>query len=229
MKIVLLPGLGSSPELFVPLIEAAPPRFECSVVSYPEDPDFSYPDYAEHVDENCCPRTPFMLLGESFSGPVAILTAARRPAGLAGIILCNSFAVRPAWRGWRHLPWERLMTIPVTRTIAGLVMSGFDEADRLLAPIRRAHRGISPEVLAARTRLALEVDVRPELTALEVPVLYLRGRHDRLVRPSSWKQVVRCLPSTRVHQIAGPHLLLQVVPDGCWRAIAEFVDDLEPP
>jgi pimeloyl-ACP methyl ester carboxylesterase len=227
MKILLLPGLGSSPELFEPLIEAAPPRFESSVVSYPEDPDFSYPDYAEYVLDQCSPRTSFVLLGESFSGPVAILAAARKPAGLAGVILCNSFVVRPAWRSWRHLPWERLMTIPVTRTTAGLFIAGFADAHRFLAPIRRAHRGIGPEVLASRLRLTLEVDVRHEVGALDKPLLYLRGSQDRLVSSRSWKQVVRNQPSTRVVQIAGPHLVLQVAPEACWRAISEFADGLE--
>ena len=43
----------------------------------------------------------YFLLGESFSGPLAIRIAANPPAGLAGVILCGTFAKNP-------LPWLRL-------------------------------------------------------------------------------------------------------------------------
>lgn len=119
------------------------------------------------------------------------------------------------------------MTIPVTRTTAGLFMVGFADAKRFLAPIRRAHRGVEPEVLASRLRLTLRVDVGRELAALETPVLYLRGSDDRLVGSRSWRNVVRNRPSTRVAHVAGPHLLLQVAPEDSWRAIAEFAQGFQ--
>lgn len=40
-------------------------------------------------------REPYLLLGESFSGPIALSIAARRPALLRGVVLCCSFACNP--------------------------------------------------------------------------------------------------------------------------------------
>src|SRR5688572_22228863 len=98
-RIVLLPGLDGTGKLFAPLLGALEPEFECQVVSYPD----SLTDYAAHeahVRAVLPKDRPFMVLGESFSGPIAVRLGANPPPSLAGIILSASFLRSPhAWLG----------------------------------------------------------------------------------------------------------------------------------
>lgn len=226
MRVVLLPGLDGTGELFRWFVDQAPGGFECSVVEYPAHGVVGYPEYSAFVLEKHVPGEPFVLVAESFSGPVAVLTAAKQPDGLVGIVLCNTFVLPPAWTGMRHLPWIWHLRRPVPKLAAGFFLVGFRRVSEFIAPIRRANLGVDPAVLASRMKAVFKVDVRTELAGLEVPIMYLRGAQDRLVRPRSMNQVTSIRSDTQVVEISGPHLLFQTTPDESWRAIEEFTAGL---
>jgi pimeloyl-ACP methyl ester carboxylesterase len=66
------------------------------VVAYPPGQVLDYEGATNFARARLPLQQPFVLLGESFSGPVAIALAAARPPGLLGLILCCSFARNPA-------------------------------------------------------------------------------------------------------------------------------------
>jgi pimeloyl-ACP methyl ester carboxylesterase len=105
-----------------------------------------------------------------------------------------------------------------------LHLTGFRHASRFIGDIREANATVAPEVRAHRLRSVLDVDVRPELAGLSLPVLYLRGTRDRLVSKRNLDRVVAANPATEVARIAAPHLLLQMAPNACWRAIEAFLE-----
>ena len=223
MKYLLLPGLDGTGKLFEPFVAHAPSGTSCSIVSYPVDRELSYPECAEIVMANFIPEEPFVIVAESFSGPVAVLVASSQPSALAGVVLCNTFVFRAAWRGFSHLPWVFLFRLPLTRFSVGLHLTGFKHASRLVDSIRAANRPVLPNVRASRLRSALSVDVRDQLAGLNVPVIYLRGIHDRLVLSSGVRHVVSARPITPVVRVPGPHLLLQVAPQRSWQEVSSFV------
>jgi pimeloyl-[acyl-carrier protein] methyl ester esterase len=225
MDVVLLPGLDGTGELFRWFVEAAPAKFQCSVAAYPRDTVLSYPDYAALVIDRYVRDEPFLLVAESFSGPIAVIVAAQRPDRVAGLVLCNTFVARPGWTGLRYFPWGWHFRWSVPRFAAGFFLVGFRDVARFVGPIRQANDDVDPTVLASRMQLALAANVKRELVNLNVPVMYLRGTRDRLVGSRSVKQVLSIRPSTRIVQIPGPHLLLQVAPTESWRAISQFISD----
>jgi pimeloyl-ACP methyl ester carboxylesterase len=92
---VLLPGMDGTGVLFADFVASLPPEFKPLVVAYPNDPKLGYPEL-EVLARAALPRDQrFILLGESFSGPVAISIAASNPPGLLGLILCCTFARSP--------------------------------------------------------------------------------------------------------------------------------------
>ncbi len=223
MNFLLLPGLDGTGKLFEPFVRHEPEGASCTVASYPVDRELSYPECADLVAARFFPNTPFVIVAESFSGPVAILTASKRPPNLKGVVLCNTFAYRASWRGFSLLPWSWLFRWPTSRFTVGVHLTGFDRAAEFVDAIRAANAPVLPSVRASRLRSALTVDVRRELAALELPVMYLRGRHDRLVFGNCLRTVVETRPETIVVAVPGPHLLLQVEPERSWREIATFV------
>ena len=73
-----------------------------------------------------------------------------------------------------------------------------------------------------RLRQALSVDVSDELVAVEVPILYLRGRFDTTVRPWSLRHIQSLRPDVALFEYPVAHLLLQLSPQLAWSAIDSF-------
>lgn len=94
-KLVLLPGLDGSGDFFDALCRQLPPQWRIQVIRYPGDQPLSYGELARLVWAALPDDSPFVLVAESFSGPVAIQVAAMRPAGLMGVVLCATFARNP--------------------------------------------------------------------------------------------------------------------------------------
>lgn len=224
MKFLLLPGLDGTGRLFDGFTRHAPGDASCIVANYPVDRELSYPECAEIVISEFLPDGEFVIIAESFSGPVAVLAAASHPRGLAGLVLCNTFIYRAAWRGFGLFPWLLLFKMPLSRLSVGIHLTGFGRAAELVGIIRTANASVLPSVRASRLRSALAVDVRPEFAALDLPIMDLRGDRDRLVLGNCAQWVKRTRPESRAVTIPGPHLLLQTEAEGCWREITAFVD-----
>jgi pimeloyl-ACP methyl ester carboxylesterase len=225
--LVLLPGMDGTGEHFAALLHALDGRVPYKVVRYPDEP-LEYAEYERIAREALPVATPFVLLGESFSGPIALSIAATKPQGLVGYVLCASFAScpRPLLRMVRPL----LGLLPVHRA-PGALTAHFLMGRFATPELRRANasalRRVSPRTLRARLRLVADVDVSAKLCEIGVPGLYLRGTEDRLVPHGVCHALLRHAPRLRVVDVEGPHFLLQVNPRAAAQAIGEFVESVE--
>ena len=225
MHLVLLPGLDGTGVLMRPLLAALPREITPVVVTYPGDEPLGYAGLLPRAMAALPAGEPFVLLGESFGGPLALRVAAARPRGLAGVVLCATF-VRSPHRGvpkWMHHAVQpaAMRLLPPFAQLK-MMLGGYSTPE-LRALSAEALALVRPEVLAARLRDVLHVDVTGELTSCPVPVLYLRGRHDRVVPAHNLREIQRLRPSVEVAEIAAPHLLLQTQPAAAAEAIAAFV------
>ncbi len=223
MKVVLLPGLDGTGELFAGLLRTAPPGIEVSIVRYPGREILDYDGHLEVARRHLPATGPFLLVAESFSGPIGIRLAAEAPPGLVGLVLCNTFARRPSWRGFRHLPWELFFRRPVPRFTVRRRLAGRWTSPEWVRVVRRATADVDPAVLAARMRSVLSVDVSEELRRVAVPLLYLHGTRDGLVPRRSLEHIRAVKPSVEVVELDAPHMLLEVVPEEAWGAIVTFL------
>ncbi|MFZ6756081.1 alpha/beta fold hydrolase [Undibacterium sp. Ji50W] len=206
-----MPGLDGTGTLYAPLHQALDGRCRLIVVTYPVDQALDYAAL-ETVARTYLPEDEdYMLLGESFSGPIGISIAASQPPGLRALILCASFArnPRPSLAGFRHLlPCLPVRMAPLA-VVSHLLLGKFSTAEwRQL--LTSALASVSTDVLKARMRSVLLADVRGELSDIKVPVLYLRATQDRLVPASAHKDIQKCLPSKELYEFDAPHFLLQV-------------------
>lgn len=224
VALVLLPGLDGTGLLLADFAASFGPEVEVIVASYPPDAALGYSDL-EPVARSFLPKDrPFFLLGESFSGPIAISIAASRPPGLLGLVLCCSFArsPRPQFAVLRPL----LSLVPVAALPVALLsffVLGRFSSSALCGPLAKSLAQVSPAVLRARARAALSVDVSALLPGVDVPVLYLRASEDRVVPVSASRLVVSLAPSAKVVAFSAPHFLLQVLPSQAACAVREFM------
>jgi pimeloyl-[acyl-carrier protein] methyl ester esterase len=102
-KLILLPGMDGTGELFTDLLEALPDEFETEAVRYPTDGCLSYAQRMPLVKSATTISKPFVLVAESFSTRLAIQYAATHPTNLKGLVICAGFVTSPV-RGWfRHV------------------------------------------------------------------------------------------------------------------------------
>ena len=228
LRLLLLPGMDGTGHLFEPLIQALPASINAVAASYPTDLPLGYDQLLPMV-ESMVTEEPFVVLGESFSGPLAVMLAATRPQSLCGVVLCASFIQfpLPVPERWRNAlkPWMfRLQPLG----LLSLVLLGSHGFGKLGSSLRNAVRSVSPAAFAARARSVANVDVTKELKACSLPLLYLQARRDLVIRPNSWKRIRAARPDAELAVLDGPHLVLQVSPQQAAERLLQFLNRCDP-
>ena len=222
--LVLLPGLDGTEIFFRPLIAALPSWVKPIVITYATSGANDYSNLLAVVQAAVEDLKEFYVLGWSFSGPLALMLAAKEPNRIRGVILCASFVRSP-------LPGLASLRFAVVSPIVHLARLG-RRIHLLLAtnsPNTLRHDKaatlacVRSHIVAARARAVLTLDARDYLRKCSRPVLYVAGSRDRVVPSWNAEEVVRELPSTKVVTIDGPHLALYTNPRAAAHAITRFM------
>lgn len=154
---MLLPGMDGTGTLFEPFVEMLGARINVKVVRYPTAEPMGYAEL-ETVARALLPTEgPFVILGESFSGPVAIALAASCSSRLKGLILCCSFARNPYpfFSGFKSF----VGTLPVSiapKSILSYFLLGPFATDALSLTLSRAIAQVTPSVFRARLKAVFQ-------------------------------------------------------------------------
>ena len=220
--LVLLPGMDGTGIMFEPFLEALG-KWPTRVLRYPVALT-SYADCIAFARDHLPVDRPFLLLGESFSGPVALALGAERPKGLVGVVLCSTFARNPRpGLGWlapllRTLPAPRLPPSWLRRLLLGGRKAGAMEhlVDTMLT-------FFPPATLKGRLLAVGALDHTECLRQIQVPMLALVAAQDRLVPKSAAAWLRNHGPTLDMVRLQGPHWLLQTRPSACVQAIQDFL------
>lgn len=224
LPIVLLPGLDGTEDLRRELLDKLSVRRPVQLIEYPIDRVLGYDKLVAYVIERA-PRGPFIILGESYSGPIAIEIAAadRR---VAGLVLAASFAQHPLPSQLAALVWALDLGWTPKRLIAAALLGSWS-TPAIEARLKGALAKLPREIVQARVCDALRVDKRDQLRWVHCPLLYLHGRGDRLVRRKSVDEIIGARPDCQVHRLDAPHMLLTTHADAAAAVIDQFCSELE--
>lgn len=226
ITLVLLPGLNGTAGLFDPLRLVETNEYELMVISYPTHQVKSYDELAVYVLEEIeSIRGQFVLVGESFSGPIAILLSARSINGLIGTVLVATFASAPYFTAAKYLPWTIMFRLARFFYWMKIKLSNPGTVSILKAASVELQK-VSSAVLAARTRMALVVDVSEQLKQSKVSMVYFRARYDFIVPKWNLNNILNIKPSIKVVTFNTNHFLLQSVPKQAWDAIDLFIKEI---
>jgi pimeloyl-ACP methyl ester carboxylesterase len=223
--LIMLPGLDGTGKLLTNFIRELGDEIECRILPYPTHEPLGYEQLEQRVRAALPEDRPYVLMGESFGGPIAIRVAADRPVNLRGLVLCGTFAASP----YPYLKWARPLAflVPIKslpRWLRAPLLWGSAAGSRAPPRRERAIAGVAGAVVRRRISALLGVDTRASLQRIVAPVLILYGRHDRIVSARTTWQLIAQLPHAEVAAVEGPHLLLQARAPECAARVAQFLN-----
>jgi pimeloyl-ACP methyl ester carboxylesterase len=224
LPIVLLPGMDGTGILLRKLEAVLSASRPTIVLDYPADAGLGYAELTR-IARGRLPLQRFVILGESFSGPIAIELAARDPR-IAGVVLAVSFARCPVPRGLGYLaPYADLNWFPDWALAAALFGStGQPETRRELLTVVRS---LPRAVVRNRAAEVCRVDKTNYLRSLTCPLLCLHGRQDRLIGRHVVRQLVEIQPTCRVEWFDASHMLLATHAAEIGAVINQFCNAVE--
>ncbi|HEY1394489.1 alpha/beta fold hydrolase [Roseateles sp.] len=226
--LVLLPGMDGTGDLFEPFLRALPRSLRPVVVRYPVDRWLDDDALLAHARRALPGDEPFLLLGESFSGPVALMLAAEHPPGLCGVVLAASFARYPRRAVALFKPvakWVPLRTLP--KAVMSAPLLGRFATGALQEELHRSVNRVASSVMGHRAQQVLSFDATEAAGRVAVPILCLRATRDRVVAASAATEIVGLNRLTTVVDIEAPHMLLQCAPATAARTIVDVFEEQE--
>lgn len=221
----LLPGLDGTGRLYRHLARRLDVDFTVRIMAYDSGRFDGYAALADRIATQLPRDEDFVLIAESFAGPLAVELAGRRPPGLRALVLAASFVSSP-------LPASRLLAGVLAHMPAMLppglllerLLAGRGAGGELRDELRAILRNIPTPVLRARALAALRSDAGGVLKALDLPVLYLEGTRDWLIGRHAGREVLRLARYAELHRIDAPHFLFQVSSAPAATAIVDFLE-----
>lgn len=209
-QLIILPGLDGTGARLTPFLRQLEGAVPARVIGYPPDRPLGYAELESLVRQSLPEGERCVLLAESFSGPIAIRVAADPPPGLAGVILCGTFAKNP-------FPWLRpvralAVRVPfksLPRWLRAPLLWGSGDPKRAPPRSERASAMVDEAVIRRRLHEVLTVDVTARLADIALPTLILLATGDRILPRSAARLLVQHTHRAEVVRIDGPHLLLQ--------------------
>jgi pimeloyl-ACP methyl ester carboxylesterase len=193
------------------------------VVAYPLDQPLGYAALLPLILAALPEGGPYVLLGESFGGPLALRAAVAAPNPPRAVVLSASFIDNPSW------VWPEFLEAiaPIARWIPqswrSRVILGRRSDPALEGLLREILGQVPPDVLHERLMEVLRVDAGRDLAECPCPVLYLRGRKDWIVPWSRVLSIRSVRPDVQVAFLPTGHLVLQCAPGESLQAIAAFL------
>ncbi|MEM7707806.1 MAG: alpha/beta hydrolase [Pseudomonadota bacterium] len=199
-------------------------ELKSEVVRYPTSEPLDYLELEEIVLAKLPQATPYLLVAESFSGPIAVSIASANPSGLVGLVLCASFVVNPVPYLRVFSPLLGMLPMWSPSAILSTLLMGRFRTEALVKETQGCLKTVSPTVLRHRLQAVLNVDYREKMRKVEVPAIYFRATEDRVVSKRSSQEFMDCCTHGEIIDVEAPHFLLQCCPEVAAGHIERFAE-----
>jgi 3-oxoadipate enol-lactonase len=171
-----------------------------------------------------------IVLGNGYGGFVALQMAIRHPAIASKLILADCGAAfsesgREAFRNMAAASQAKGLAAITDVAMRRLFAPEFQaQHPDLMRDRRDAFLKTDPDVFRAACGALAELDLRPELKQVKVPVLVLVGEHDEATPPPMSHELAASLPQAQLKIIAGcAHVPQLQSPEMFLEAIGDFL------
>jgi pimeloyl-ACP methyl ester carboxylesterase len=227
MQLILLPGLDGTGELFRPLLPYLGQQAR-QVLPLPRTASQGYADLTNSILAQLPKNEDFVLLGESFSGALALKIANQKPLRLRGVIVVAGFYAPP--NPWllaiaRCLPLGLIPHLPLSTWI--LRYFGFERSTpmTLVREFGYAFSHAGSRLIHQRIRAVQQLALAP-IQPVDIPCLLIQAERDKLVNLAAQRGLHSCCPHLQLACISAPHLVLQTRPQESTQHILQFIADV---
>ena len=224
MRLVFLPGLDGLGEMLGPVIQALD-FAESQVLTYPPKEWLDYPALQSYVQERW-PEEDFILIVDSFSGPIAIQQMATQTTCCRALVFVSTFARHPVPEILARVAYPfltQIFRLPPPSFVLKTLVLGWSADPKVLTQMRTAIARVEPYVVARRLRAVATVDVCSHVGDIKIPTLYLRGRQDRIVGRGAGDLLKSLNSKIQIQELDAPHLILQTRPEEAAVLILDFL------
>ena len=226
MKLILLPGMDGTGKLFQPFINELPDEIDCSVISYPDNECLSYKELESFVLDKLPKDEDFVLLAESFSGPVGYLLAKRNLANMKGIIFVATFLQnpnKPLVNLVKLLPLSILLSLPIPDFIIKHFFLGKSPDNQTVILFNDVIKNTNHKIISCRIN---EIS-KPSLNLEKITIksFYIQALNDKLVPPNNMNSFTEISDSLKTIKVDGPHFILQTRAKKCAALVEEIWSD----
>lgn len=226
MKLVLLPGMDGSGQLFAPFLSVFS-GFEYQVILLPQTGNQNYQYLAEYVTAQL-PDEDFVLLAESFSGAIAMLVSQKRNRYLKAIIFVATFVTPPhkvLLTCASLFPVRLLLNLPFLPYVYRYMLLGKNSDNHLIQLFKDVIAKMPEKLFKRRIKAMRSLPFQPSIISqpITVPTLYLQPTLDRLVSKLHYLDFQKCCTHIKLAIIPGSHFIMQTNPDGCAHIISQFL------
>lgn len=224
-RLVLLPALDGTGLMFEPFVAALQDAAPTAAIAYPQSGPQDYDTLAQFVRTQIPAGEDYVLLGESFAGPLVYRIAQADPERCKAAVFVATYLTNPQPKLLKVLSllpaW--LLSFFVRRRVVVRWASLSSAAAREVgAAIAANFARVPPAVFKARLRVIAGENTAPT-RPLELPCLYVRAASDRLVLQNKLPDFERLCPALEVRVASGGHFVLQENPADTAKIVAEFV------
>ena len=223
-----LPGLHGTAELYDVVKARLPKQIQAEFVELPTSGKQDYNTLTTWLDEKLPHGQMRLVIAESFSGPLALQWAEKRPDEVAGIVLVSSYCDAPFNPGIALLPLRPLFMVKPPRNTLRHFLIGEDASEAEVANLSSVVQTIPSATLSKRVRSILGLMERDSPVLPNTPMMILQAQSDNLIPWEAQRKLEACYPNARTHWIESPHLMFQRYPEQCLEYILEFVSEISP-
>jgi len=214
-------------DCFGPFLEHLDSSIPRTVISYNTQRPFDYSELEIQVRNQLPTDETFVILGESFSGPIAISIAANPPANLIGAIFVCTFASNPLpiFNGVQAIIAKLPLKLAPFFIIQHFILGRYSTPS-LKKMLAQAIAKINNGVFQIRAKAALNVDYSNLARQIKIKCLSIVASEDLLISKATSEHLAQSIQEIEVERIKAPHFVLQVAPQLAAPTVQRFLKNV---
>jgi len=221
MELILLPGMDGTGILFKPFLKSLPKDISTKVINYPCNQALSYKELISYVNKQLPKDKEYILLAESFSGPIAHKLA--RNEELKAIIFVASFIQPPN----KLLALSKILPISffIPKQLPDILLKfllGPLASKEIYKLVNESLLEVNKHVLSFRLKEMAELPKKSNESISKSN--YIQAISDNLVSQQQAVKIEQVSKESTIYQVEGSHFILQVNPKKCSEIVQKEID-----
>jgi len=224
MKLILLPGLDGTGELFYPLTSLLK-NYDLQIIIYPDNKKMSYAKLIMLVKNQLPKEEEYIIVAESFSGVIAYNIALEKPNNLKFIVFVATFIENPRPILSKFIPiglLKFLLSLPLFDITIKKILLNSNASKKLIILVKNTINNIKSDILYFR--LLQIINLKQVSQKISIESIYLQASKDYLVPKSAYNVFQKYIPNIHFYEVIGSHLLLQSNPKECIEIINKYLE-----